>query len=133
MRWIRRLWPQKVRTKLTLIYAALFLAGGSLLLGLTYGLLAASLPTQAQTAGKPPMPLADYIKLCKSPGAAVPPGKQASTSRRKASSGSPLKPRSRSSAARSAPTWLAATPLRRNSGSVHWPTFSCSLSSAWES
>ncbi len=67
MRWIRRLWPQKVRTKLTLIYAALFLAGGSLLLGLTYGLLAASLPTQAQTAGKPPMPLADYIKLCKSP------------------------------------------------------------------
>jgi signal transduction histidine kinase len=75
MRWNRRFWPQKVRTKLTLIYAALFLAGGSLLLGLTYGLLAASLPTQAQTAGKPPMALADYIKLCKSPGAAVPPGK----------------------------------------------------------
>jgi signal transduction histidine kinase len=43
---VRRLWPQKVRTRLTLTYAALFLAAGTALLALTYGLLAASLPTQ---------------------------------------------------------------------------------------
>jgi signal transduction histidine kinase len=66
-RWYRRLWPQKVRTRLTIIYAALFLAGGSLLLGLTYGLVAASLPTQVQVAGKPPMTLNQFIKLCKLP------------------------------------------------------------------
>ena len=43
---VRRLWPQKVRTRLTLIYATLFFAAGSALLGLTYGLVASSLPTQ---------------------------------------------------------------------------------------
>ena len=46
MRTLRRLWPRKVRTRLTLTYAALFLAAGTALLALTYGLLAASLPTQ---------------------------------------------------------------------------------------
>jgi len=64
-RWYRRLWPQKVRTRLTVIYAALFLAGGSLLLGLTYGLLAASLPTRVAVSGKPPMTTVQFIKLCK--------------------------------------------------------------------
>jgi signal transduction histidine kinase len=63
----RRFWPQKVRTRLTLIYAALFLAGGGLLLGLTYGLVAASLPTQTEVAGKPPMTFNQFIKLCKTP------------------------------------------------------------------
>ena len=38
-----RLWPQKVRTRLTLTYAGLFLAAGAALLGLTYGLVASSL------------------------------------------------------------------------------------------
>jgi signal transduction histidine kinase len=66
-RWYRRLWPQKVRTRLTVIYAALFLAGGSLLLGLTYGLLAASLPTRVAVSGKPPMTTKQFIKLCKTP------------------------------------------------------------------
>jgi signal transduction histidine kinase len=46
LRPVRRLWPQKVRTRLTLIYAALFFAAGSALLGLTYGLVASSLPTR---------------------------------------------------------------------------------------
>ena len=41
-----RLWPQKVRTRLTLSYAALFLAAGIALLALTYGTLASSLPTK---------------------------------------------------------------------------------------
>ena len=40
LRPVRRLWPQKVRTRLTLLYAALFLAAGSALLGLTYVLVA---------------------------------------------------------------------------------------------
>jgi signal transduction histidine kinase len=43
---VRRLWPQKVRTRLTLTYASLFFVAGSALLGLTYVLLATRLPTQ---------------------------------------------------------------------------------------
>ena len=50
LRPVRRLWPQKVRTRLTLIYAALFFAAGSALLGLTYGLVASNLPTQPAAA-----------------------------------------------------------------------------------
>jgi signal transduction histidine kinase len=46
LRPIRRLWPRKVRTRLTLIYAALFFAAGSALLVLTYGLVASNLPTR---------------------------------------------------------------------------------------
>jgi signal transduction histidine kinase len=42
---LRRLGPQKVRTRLTLLYAALSFAAGLALLGLTYGILASSLPT----------------------------------------------------------------------------------------
>jgi signal transduction histidine kinase len=47
---LRRLWPQKVRTRLTLIYAALFFVAGSALLGLTYGLVARSLHVQPPPA-----------------------------------------------------------------------------------
>jgi signal transduction histidine kinase len=43
---MNRLWPQRVRTRLTLLYATLFFTAGLVLLGLTYGLVAASLPTQ---------------------------------------------------------------------------------------
>ncbi|MBV9448057.1 MAG: HAMP domain-containing histidine kinase [Streptosporangiaceae bacterium] len=43
---VRRLWPQKVRTRLTLLYATLFFVAGSALLALTYGMVATSLPTQ---------------------------------------------------------------------------------------
>ena len=45
-RLVRRFWPQKVRTRLTLMYAALFLVAGSALLALTYLLVAGSLPTR---------------------------------------------------------------------------------------
>jgi signal transduction histidine kinase len=45
LRPVRRFWPQKVRTRLTLIYAALFFAAGLALFGLTYALVASSLPT----------------------------------------------------------------------------------------
>jgi signal transduction histidine kinase len=47
---VRRLWPQKVRTRLTLSYAALFFIAGSVLLGLTYGLVASSLHVQPPPA-----------------------------------------------------------------------------------
>ena len=47
---MRRIWPQKVRTRLALLYAVLFLVSGSALLALTYGLVAASLPAQSTTA-----------------------------------------------------------------------------------
>ena len=50
LRPLRRLWPQKVRTRLTLLYALLFFAAGSALLGLTYGLVAGNLPTQPSAA-----------------------------------------------------------------------------------
>ena len=50
-RILRRCWPQKVRTRLTLLYAALFFAAGSALLGLTYGLVASSLPVHPSRAG----------------------------------------------------------------------------------
>jgi len=43
---LRRLWPQKVRTRLALGYAALYFITGLALLGFTYGLTAARLPTQ---------------------------------------------------------------------------------------
>jgi signal transduction histidine kinase len=36
----RRLWPQRMRTRLAVFYSALFLLGGAVLLVLTYGLLA---------------------------------------------------------------------------------------------
>jgi signal transduction histidine kinase len=45
LRPVRRLWPQKIRTRLTLLYAMLSFAAGLALLGLTYGILASSLPT----------------------------------------------------------------------------------------
>ena len=48
MRW--RIWPQRVRTRLALLYAVLFLVSGSALLALTYGLVAANLPAQSSTA-----------------------------------------------------------------------------------
>jgi len=66
LRPVRRLWPQKVRTRLTLLYAALFFAAGSALLGLTYGLVASSLPVQtAATVSNPK--LNNLNKECKPP------------------------------------------------------------------
>jgi len=50
LRPVRRLWPQKIRTRLTLIYATLFFAAGLALLALTYGLVASSLPARAPAA-----------------------------------------------------------------------------------
>ena len=43
--WIRRRVPQTIRVRVSILYAALFLAAGALLLALTYGLVASRLPS----------------------------------------------------------------------------------------
>ncbi|HEY2520663.1 MAG TPA: HAMP domain-containing sensor histidine kinase [Streptosporangiaceae bacterium] len=62
---VRRLWPQKVRARLTLIYAMLFFAAGSGLLGLTYGLVATSLPTQPATGARVTSQELNELTQCK--------------------------------------------------------------------
>jgi len=68
-RWASRLLPQRVRARLTLLYAALFLAGGSVLLALTYGLVANSLRNAASGAQPQPVKLANskFAQACKQP------------------------------------------------------------------
>jgi signal transduction histidine kinase len=60
---LRRLWPQRVRTRLAVLYAVLFLVAGSALLALTYGLLASRLPS----GGNPVKALrnAPALAICK--------------------------------------------------------------------
>src|SRR4029077_11966159 len=69
MNRLGRLWPQKVRTRLALLYAVLFLISGSALLGLTYGLVAANLPaTPVSPATRVDSnQLAKLSKACKQP------------------------------------------------------------------
>jgi signal transduction histidine kinase len=69
-RVLRGLWPHKVRLRLTLLYAALFLIAGGALLGLTYGLVAASLPTSNPSATSSQHYRAELARLkkeCKTP------------------------------------------------------------------
>jgi signal transduction histidine kinase len=65
------LWPRKVRTRLALLYAGLFLISGSALLGLTYGLVAANLPTTSSSpasgTGFSSQQLAKLAIACKQP------------------------------------------------------------------
>jgi len=72
-----RLIPHTVRMRLTLMYAALFLAAGVALLAVTYGLLAASLPAGSPgldiTKAKAANPVAaKIIETCKQEPHAVP-------------------------------------------------------------
>jgi signal transduction histidine kinase len=62
---VRRLWPQKVRTRLTLIYAGLFFTAGLVLLALTYGLVAASLPTQPVAGARATSHELNRLNQCK--------------------------------------------------------------------
>jgi signal transduction histidine kinase len=59
-RWL----PQKVRARLALLFAALFLAAGATLLGVTYALVAASLPAP-QPVPKPSSAQAKIAEACK--------------------------------------------------------------------
>jgi signal transduction histidine kinase len=74
----RRLWPQKVRTRLTLIYATLFFTAGLALLALTYGLVAASLPTQPIAGARATSHELNRLNQCKL--ALAPPNKPIPTS-----------------------------------------------------
>lgn len=72
LRRLRSFGPQKVRTRLALLYAGLFLISGSALLGLTYGLVAASLPAQPSSssssgAGQSQQQLAKLKIACEQP------------------------------------------------------------------
>ncbi len=67
LRWLGRCWPQRVRTRLAVLYAALFLVGGSALLGLTYGLVASSLPAHSTGFHGTGLSLNQFAKLCKKP------------------------------------------------------------------
>lgn len=60
-----RFWPQRVRTRLTLLYALVFLAAGSSLLALTYGLLASRLPAANGSGTGAAVPSARLLALCK--------------------------------------------------------------------
>ena len=62
---VRGLWPQKVRTRLTFLYATLFFTAGSALLGLTYGLVAASLPTQPPAGSRVTSQELNKLTQCK--------------------------------------------------------------------
>ena len=70
-RLLRGLWPHKVRLRLTLLYAGLFLIAGGALLALTYGLVAASVPpSSTPTTHAYNENLATFIRVCKSPASA---------------------------------------------------------------
>lgn len=61
---VRRFWPRRVRARLALLYAVLFLLAGSALLALTYALLADRLP-KPLPAAKVVTPNAQLLALCK--------------------------------------------------------------------
>ena len=65
MRWPSRWWPQKIRARLTLLYAVLFLAAGSVLLGLTYGLVASRLPATTSISKLSSNQQAKLLDACK--------------------------------------------------------------------
>jgi signal transduction histidine kinase len=65
LRPVRRLWPQKVRTRLTFLYATLFFAAGLMLLGLTYGLVASSLPARPPAGAKVSSQELNELTQCK--------------------------------------------------------------------
>ncbi len=70
---LRRLWPRRVRTRLAVFYAVLFLVAGTALLALTYTLLTNVLLPAPAGVSKPPAsprdgPLLNMCKLSEAPG-----------------------------------------------------------------
>jgi signal transduction histidine kinase len=70
--WAARWWPQRVRTRMTLLYGGLFLVAGSALLGLTYGLLSSSLPVTSHQDRLTANEKAKIVQACKQKANAVP-------------------------------------------------------------
>jgi signal transduction histidine kinase len=69
---LRRLRPRRVRTRLTLLYTSLFLAGGIVLLALTFALISNSLHAGSNTPQPTPSP--KLIQACKQEATAPSPG-----------------------------------------------------------
>jgi signal transduction histidine kinase len=61
---VGRLWPRRVRARLALLYAVLFMLAGSALLALTYALLASRLPRPPPVV-KHVVPSSQLVALCK--------------------------------------------------------------------
>ena len=62
---LRRFVPRRVRARLTLLYTSLFLAGGIVLLGLTFALVSNSLRSNSSNAGLGPRPNPTFLATCK--------------------------------------------------------------------
>jgi signal transduction histidine kinase len=62
---LRRLWPRRVRTRLALLYAVLFVVAGSGLLVLTYALLASRLPAPGTTSKSVAIRNGQLATICK--------------------------------------------------------------------
>ena len=77
--WLARLRPKRVRTRLTLLYASIFLAGGIVLLGLTFGLVSHSLGSTTAN-GPQPRPSNVLLRECKTRGAVIGKGSNAKAS-----------------------------------------------------
>ncbi len=60
----RRFWPQRIGPRLTVLFAGLFLLAGSILLGLTYGLVAASLPVTKSPLGQAKQEQLRVARIC---------------------------------------------------------------------
>jgi signal transduction histidine kinase len=65
---MRRWWPRRVRARLALLYAGLFLVAGSALLALTYALLASRLPQPPPAAKQVVTPNPQLLAVCKEGG-----------------------------------------------------------------
>jgi hypothetical protein len=63
--------PQKVRTRLTVLYALLFLSGGIVLLGLTFALVSSSLSSLPNKVGTRPVPASCKSESGKKPSPAL--------------------------------------------------------------
>jgi len=64
---VRRLWPQRMRTRLAVFYALLFLVAGVVLLALSYTLLASVLLPAPRPPPKPMPPEQALLPVCKPP------------------------------------------------------------------
>ncbi len=62
---VRRFWPRRIRVRLALLYAVLFLLAGSALLALTYALLASRLPKPPAVGGQIVARDPQLLALCK--------------------------------------------------------------------
>ena len=69
---LQRLWPKRVRTRLTVLYTSLFLAGGVILLGLTFALVSNSL--RGGSNAPHPRPSPGLLQACKQEASARAPG-----------------------------------------------------------